>query len=63
MAIKILATDKKLYAFSFRGEVSYIAEEDKGIKDPRVESFCQTKARSKLNAFVDVQGGLFTGPP
>ena len=28
----------------------------KGTKDPRVESFCQTKARSKLNAFVNVQG-------
>ena len=46
VAIKILATDKKLYAFSFMGEVSYIAEENKIL--PKAQRTSELRAFVKL---------------
>ena len=46
VAIEILATDKKLYAFSFMGEVSYIAQEDKIL--PKAQRTRELRAFVKL---------------
>ena len=46
VAIKIHATDQNLYAFSFMGEVSYIAQEDKIL--PKAQRTRELRAFVKL---------------